>query len=244
MEKLFFKNSQGLSICGILEELSKNDHIVILIHGSASDKNKTSSREMAEELTRRKINSFRIDLNGCGESEGDIYNQTLSGTINDTESAIQFMKDKGYKKIDLFGASAGGIPVIAAALKQDINKIGLKCPVMDFPSQRLRKRGKEYMDKWKKKGEATQVYYGKEIKVSYNFIVDAQNHIMFDKLKDIKCPVLIIHGTEDQDVLIDSSRKAVKLFPNAKLIEIPGANHKFTHHQKLINKLFGDWFEN
>ncbi len=109
-EKIFFENSHGLKICGILEEPNnKRDKIVIVVHGYSSNKNRSSAREIAEELIKRNVNSFRIDLYGCGESEGEFENQTITSSVDDISSAIKLMKKRGYKKIDLFGSSAGGL---------------------------------------------------------------------------------------------------------------------------------------
>ena len=153
-EKIFFENSQGLKICGILEEPNNNkEEIVIIVHGYSSNKNGYSAKQIAEELIKRNMNSFRIDLDGCGESEGEFENQTITSTVDDISSAIELMKKRGYKKIDLFGSSAGGLSVMATALKHpEINRIGLKAPVSDYSSQILRKHGQKYLDEWKEKG--------------------------------------------------------------------------------------------
>lgn len=247
-EKIFFKNSKEQKICGILEEPNENkEEVVVIVHGYSTDKNRSSAKQMAEELTQRKINSFRIDLDGCGESEGEFENQTITSAADDISSAIELMKNKGYKKIDLFGSSAGGLSAMAAALKHpEINKIALKSPVSDYPAQKLRKHGQKYIDDWKEKGSTIYTSGdGRQLKVNYTFFEDAKKHVMYDKVKDIKCPALIIHGTKDDTVNIEDSRKLVKGFPNAKLIELKGADHALAINgdRTQSNKLFGDWFE-
>ncbi len=247
-EKIFFKNSKGLKICGILEEPNRQKgEVVILVHGYSSNKNRSSVKLIAEELIRRNINSFRIDLDGCGESEGEFENQTITSTVDDISSAIKLIKKIGYKKIDLFGSSAGGLSVMATALKHpQINRIGLKAPVSDYPSQRLRKYGQKYVNDWKEKGyNFHECGDGRKLKVNFSFYEDSKKYVMYDKAQKITCPVLIIHGTEDQSVAIEDSRKIIRKFSNGKLIELKGADHKLTidGDMSLSNKLFGDWFE-
>lgn len=40
-------------------------------------------------------------------------------------------------------------------------------------------------------------------------------------------PVLLIHGTDDQIVPISVSEKALTIYPDARMITIPGAAHGF-----------------
>jgi hypothetical protein len=247
-EKLFFENSNGLKIRGILLEPNENKkEVVILVHGYSSHKNGSSSKQMSQELEKRDINSFRIDLNGCGESDGNFSDHTISSAADDVSCAIELMKKRRYEKISLFGSSASGITVMAAALKYpEIKRIGLKAPVSDYPTQKMRKMGKEGIEKWKKEGFN---YYSSrdkgKIKIKYSFYEDAKKHVMYDQAKSIKCPVLIIHGDADFTVLLEQSQKVVEKFPDAKLIVLKGADHGLgiNGDRTLANKLFGDWFE-
>jgi uncharacterized protein len=247
-QKIFLKNSKGLKICGILEEPNINKkEIIILVHGHGSHKDGKSIKIIADEFNKRKMNSFRIDINGCGESEGKFEDQTISNSIDDISSAIELMKQKGYLIINLMGSSCGGLMVMATALKHpEINRIGLKAPVSDYPSQWLWKYGQEEISKWKKDGYMNYVNNkGKIFKQKYIFCKDNEKYVMHLKAQNIKCPILIIHGTEDKSVLIEDSRKLIKIFPNGKLIELKGADHEIEINgdRSLGTKLFADWFE-
>ena len=103
-QKIFFKNSKGQRLCGIIEEPneSKNE-IVIFVHGFSSSKDSLNVKDVTDELSMRKINSFRIDLDGCGESEGDFAEQTITSTVDDVLNAIRLMEERGYQKISLYG---------------------------------------------------------------------------------------------------------------------------------------------
>lgn len=246
--KVFFNNSKSQKICGILEEPDKNStRVVILIHGYSSNKDRTSTRGVAEELNGRGINSLRIDLNGCGESEGEFKYQTITSSVDDTEAAINYLKNTGYQQIELFGSSAGGLTAMATAVRHpEITRLGLKCPVSDYLSQKVRRMGEKKINEWRKTG--TTIYIsgqGKEKEVDYSVFDDYKNHVMFDKVSAIKCPTLIVHGHADGIVDIEDSKKVVKNFPNAKLIIIPGANHTFdkSEDNERVKKIFGEWFE-
>lgn len=248
MKKLFFKNKKELTLCGILEEPNPaKEEVVILVHGYASSKEGRGSSYVAKELTNRKINNFSIDLTGCGESEGDFAETTVTGWSEDVDSAIDLMKERGYQKIDLQGNSAGGIVVMAAALKHpELNRIGLYSTVSDYHTKRLQKNGQKYIDDWKEKGfNYYETQYRGKLKVNYSFYEDAKNNVMYDKVKDIRCPVLIIHGDKDESVPLEQSKRVIKGFPNGKLVILEGADHALEvngDRTKAIN-MFADWFE-
>ena len=218
-----------------------------MVHGHASNKNGKSIFAIAEELTKRKINTLRIDVDGCGESEGKFEDQTISSGADDILSAINFVKEKGYSTINLFGSSCGGLMVMAAALQEpEIKKIGLKAPVSDYPAQWLRKYGQKTIDGWKEKGYRDyKSGKGEILKINYSFIEDCKKYVMVEHAHKIKVPVLIIHGTVDDKVNIEDSRKLVISFPNGKLIELEGADHGLDINGDRTKslKIFGDWFE-
>lgn len=248
MKKRYFFNSKNQKLCGILDELNpEKEEMVIVCHGFSSSKDGGTATTITEKLNKRRINSFRFDFNGCGESEGRFEEVTITQYIDDLESAIKFMKELGYKKIGLFGGSAGGLVCTATAVKHpEIKKIALKAPVSDFVEARINKYGKEGIKEWKEKGYIYYISKGnKRFKVNYTFFEDTKKHIMYDKAKKIKCPVLIIHGDKDKRVPLEQSKKLVKNLNNGSLIIIKGANHFFEgdNYIKKINKMFAEWFK-
>ena len=247
MKKIYFTNSLHQKICGVLEEPNRTlEQIVIMVHGHSSHKNGKSIRLMSEELKKRRINSLRIDLDGCGESEGNFEDQTISSAVDDIISAIKLMKSEGYVRIYLFGSSGGGTAVMATALNySSINKIGLKAPVADFPSHLLRKFGSEYITEWKEKG-----YHhftsddGRILKWNYTFFEDSKKYNIYNHAQKLRCPILIVHGTSDKSVDIENSRKLVSLLPQGRLIELIGADHGLAVEgdRSYSLKIFGDYF--
>ena len=247
-KKIYFFNSKGQKLCGILEEPNPSKkEVVIIVHGFSSSKNRPTPLLLAEELAKRGINSFRIDLDGCGESEGKFEEQTITSAVDDTNSAIDYVKKVGFTGISLFGSSAGGLTVMATALKHpEIKRIALKAPVSDYVAQRIVRMGEVGIEEWRKNGLAEYITGGgKKFILPYSLFEDFKKYIMYDKVKDIRCPTLIIHGDADVVVDIEQSKKVSKNFPNYKLMVLPGANHQLLidGDMSLSVKLFGDWFE-
>ena len=136
---------------------------------------------------------------------------------------------------------------MGAALKyKGINRIGMKAPVSDFPSQKLWKYGDDFFVEWKKRG-----YYeyenrdGLKFKIPYSFYIDSQKYVMYDKVKNINCPVLIVHGDHDESVSLEQSKKIIKNFQKGTLVILRGADHvlDISGDYTLQYELFGDFFE-
>lgn len=225
--KVFFNNSKGDKICGILEDLNK-DKIVIIVHGYSSNKDRVTSTKMAEKLNKRNISTLRIDLYGCGESDGEFEDGTVSEYVDDLNQAINFVKDKGFKDILLFGSSCGGITCLGSALSHpEIVKMALKAPVSDYYNQKIRKKGEDGIKKWRENGSVLyKVKNDKEFRTKYQFFEDSKKWIMYDKVHKIKFPVLILHGDADETVLVEDSKKLVDNLENGQLIIVEGANHQ------------------
>lgn len=246
MEKMFFTNKQGLKLCGVLEAVDSNSkEIVVMVHGYASGKDGSTYVMLQEALAVKKFNSFRFDLAGNGESEGNFEEQTISTMVEDIEAAVKMLQKRGFKVFDVIGSSGGGLASMVFALSHPLRRLALIAPVSDYPSQRRRKYGDELLRQWKEKG---YTFYDSGsrglLKVNYSFFEDAQKHLMREKAHGIKCPVLIVHGDKDADVAIQDSEELVKLLPNAELHVFKGAEHFFKapgQKEKLVT-LIVDWF--
>ena len=117
-EKLFFPDSKGNKLCGVLAETKNktDDPILVLCHGFASSKdgNKYSTAESL--LPKKGVATFRFDFYGHGESEGKFEDITIMEGKDDVLQAVKFLKARGYKKIALLGNSFGGMSCLLAAV--------------------------------------------------------------------------------------------------------------------------------
>jgi pimeloyl-ACP methyl ester carboxylesterase len=64
-----------------------------------------------------------------------------------------------------------------------------------------------------------------------------------EQIREIKIPVLIVHGTEDRVVPIDNSRKLEKQFESSKLVEIQGADHGYQGKELDTAKIIANWIK-
>ena len=233
VEKIFFKDSKGNRIVGSLSNPSKNTEnpIIIICHGFNSKKETIKCVEIEKELIKKNISTLRFDFFGHGESDGKFEDLTISKAVDDVLKAIEFLKEKGYKKIGLVGDSFGGISSINAAAKtNDLYVLGLISPVSNYVDKILAQPEWYDHDTWKKQGYTyyKNEIYGNTIRLNYGFFEDAKNNNGYEAAKKIKIPTLIVHGDEDKSVPVEQSKKTASLIENCRLEIIKGCDHYYT----------------
>jgi dipeptidyl aminopeptidase/acylaminoacyl peptidase len=81
--------------------------------------------------------------------------------------------------------------------------------------------------------------------VSKEFLEEAHKINLASNIKSVKCPVLIVHGTEDDVVSYHDSEKLFESANKPKEIKIiKGADHTFhdEKHEKEVIKISLEWF--
>lgn len=251
MEKpINFKNSKGDNLVGILNETSNKDWVLIMCHGFTSSKNTTNFVKLVGMLEQKEIASLRFDFWGHGESDGNFSDITISEAVDDILNAIKFVKELGYKNVGLLGSSFGGISSIMATSKTtDLSFLCLKSPVSNY-WEVVEEGGKhtpEEMNDWKEKGFREYDSDGKILKLKYSFVEDFDNNKPYEVAKNIKIPTLIVHGDVDNDVPYSQSQKLVSVLPNAELVTVHGADHRYTGEgqaDEMLNAFYNFILEN
>lgn len=240
-EKLFFENSKEARLCGILSSPTSDskNRVIILCHGFATGKDGNTYVNLEKILNDSGISTFRFDFFGHGESEGKIEEITTSEAVDDILNAVRFLKNSGYKRIGLFGSSFGGLAsIISASKTNDLYLLALKSPVSDYSS--LIKAREDWQDRqgWKKKGFT---YFttsnGEKLKLNYSFFEDAEKVNGYRSARKIKLPTLIVHGSQDETVPVEQSKRTASLIANCSLEIIEGADHRYSRPEEFEKML-------
>ena len=195
-----FKNFKNKSLVGLLHTVNSKS-IIIMAHGFSSDK---SSRGRFEKLATAFNNdgydALRFDFTGCGESDNEII--SVITEVNDLNAAIYWIKSLSYQYIGLYGHSFGSF-VCLKCYSPEISTIamsgGLTGPMNYnweeyFGKEKLHQfQDKNYIIKDWDTGSRSQVLIEKQM-------LEDIKHIDQQKLlANVKCPVLIIHGDNEND---------------------------------------------
>ncbi len=240
-EKVFFQNSRGMKLAGILDRPDADGKFpaVVICHGFTGFKEFKPLHELAKLLTENGFVSLRFDFSDCiGESEGKCEDMMLSHQVNDVISAVNFVEDLEFvdrNKIGLTGHSLGGLTaiVVAATDKRIKSLVPISAPAKAewqnlFDESAIRE--------WIQEGYLEyQSYKRGHIKLHHSFIEDFQEYDGTKIIKNVKIPVRIIHGSDDNIVPI---KNAQALFENANepkdLETIENADHMFLKEEYVI----------
>lgn len=246
MNRVEFTNSKNLKLVGNLYP-SVSNSIIIMCHGFLSDKYSRGRFErLIRVLNKSGFSALAFDFRGCGESDDDSI--TVDKEVDDLKSAITFVKSKGYKKIALYGHSLGTLICLKCCTSEIVTMVlsGALTDSMHYNWDEF--FTKDQIQELNDKGYITQPMPGEireKIIIDKQMLVDFELIDQKELLKNITCPILIIHGNNDEEenLLCERSKKAVSLLSNgSKLKVIDGADHSFLEHYDILIDLANDWF--
>jgi len=243
--KVKTKNKNNETLVGVesLPNNVKGKHpAVILVHGFAYYKEEDGIFiELAKRFTREGISSYRFDFSGCGESEGDYTNVTLAKLRDDLDSILEFVRSQATVDQNRLGIVAQSFGTTATiALVPKIKSLVLMGSILNAREVMKNLFGKGYnpdgISILERSDEST-------VQIKPDFWQDFENHDLVNCVKQIKYPILLIHGSEDEDVPISEMEETYQLASKPKeRIIIKGADHCLRPKREEMYKVVIDWF--
>lgn len=195
--------------------------------------NMHSTARYAKILCRQGYAVFIFDF--CGSESGTSQGRkstemSVTTEVVDLLKVIDYVESRPFvnnKHIFLMGCSQGGLVASLAAEKRknEIEKLVLLYPALSIPDDA---RKGSMLDAEFHTDEIPETFVVmKRFNMGKRYMADAIVLSEWKEMMRYKNPVLIVHGTDDELVDIDYARKAAKIFPNAKLVEIDGGHHLF-----------------
>lgn len=231
----------GLHLAGTLVEPGQPaSRAVVLVHGGGVTREEGGFfTRLADGLADAGVASLRFDLRGHGQSEGRQEDLTLSGILNDIRVVLAHVREAtGAEDVTLLGASFGGgiCAYYAGQMPDDVSRLVLFNPQLDYKKRTIDSRAyweNDYLQDDAAQQLASEGFiqftptlkHGRPI---FNEVFWLRPH---EALGGVAAPTLIMHGTKDTIVPIESSRAAAGRFGGpCKLVEIEGSQHGFAVH--------------
>ena len=175
---------------------------VLFCHGFAGQKTGRHRAyvTIAEELAKSGIASLRLDFRGCGDSEGNLFQSSITGQVKDALKGLEFLinqEEIDASSIGILGRSLGGaIAVMTAKQFGSIKSLALWAPVF---STKPWERELALLNKQE------PIIFNGEL-IGRAFLKDLFNmQLGSDLLTLNEVPLLHIHG--DQDFIVNSEHK-------------------------------------
>ncbi len=173
--------------------------------------------------------SLRFDLRAHGQSEGEMQTLTLSGVVNDIRAAVEeAQKVNIAESVNVLAASfSGGLAAFFAARHPAmVNRLVLINPLLHHKRRLIDEKPYWHDDHLDDEAAEQLARHGvlahsPTFKLGRPLLNELFYLRPYDVLGEVTAPTLILHGTADTFIPIDSSRDAVGRFGGeVRLIEI------------------------
>jgi len=219
---------------------------IILVHGFGVEKEEGGMFDrLAEVLSGKELEAlvYRFDFSGCGESEGDYSETSLSKLKSDLFDILNFVKSQSkvdISRIGILGQSFGTSTLVS--LEPDV-----KCIIMMGSIAHPNKLFENKL-KWEKLDmdgiSIKKKSSGKLIKIGPQFWKDFDNYNLLESIRKIDCPILFIHGSKDEKIPLSEMEE---YYQNANGIKekiiLEEANHSLKPCREDMHKIVVDWFK-
>lgn len=235
------RTMDGLHLAATLEEpVGVAEHAVLLVHGAGVTREEGGFfTRLAAGLAEVGVASMRPDLPGHGESEGRQEDMTLSAVLNTIRSGLDYLRSTiNVRSVSLVAASfSGGCAAYYAGKRPaEVDRLVLFNPLIDYKQRFVDEKKaweNDYISEKAGRQLAEQGYVGHS--PTFKLGRPMLNEVFWlqprGALGEIQAPTLIVHGTEDTFISVESSRQADKqLACEHQLLELTGAQHGFAVH--------------
>lgn len=199
-EEVFLKTGGDAVINAIHFKTESPKGVILYFHGNAGDLSRWGN--IAEYFVEQQYDVFIMDYRTYGKSTGPLSENAL---YDDAQFCYKYLKERYQESdISLYGRSLGTGMATYLASKNKPKQLILETPyysIVDVAASRF--------PMFPVKKLMTYTF------PSYKFI------------QKVSCPILIIHGTQDMVVPIESGLKLFELAPNGNsvFVTVEGANH-------------------
>ena len=235
-KKVNFTNKNGYQLSARIE-FPANQHphtYAIFAHCFTCTKNLPAVRHISRALVREGIALLRFDFTGLGESEGDFADTNFSTNLTDIYAAADFLKENYEAPEILIGHSLGGAAMLHAACNVDSVKAvaTIGSPYNPIHVHHL---FAENLDEIHAHGRAKVNIGGRPFTVKKQFLDDLQNHSPFEKLRNLRKAVLVLHSPQDKTVEIDNAAKIYQAaFHPKSFLSLDGADHLLSKKEDAL----------
>jgi putative redox protein len=190
--------------------------------------------QIAGALVKHGIAVLRFDFTGLGHSEGEFANTSFSSNVGDLVAAADWLRREHSAPALLIGHSLGGAAVLAAAGSlPEVRAVA----TIGAPSDPGHVAGlfREQVPEIEARGEALVQLAGRPFRIRREFLADAAEQNLREKVGRLGRALLILHSPVDETVAIGN---ATGIFVNARhpksFVSLADADHLLRRRSDAI----------
>ena len=231
--------------------IKKNSRItVVFFHGFMSDMIGKKPKAIEKFCINKKINFMKFEYSGHGKSTGKFIDGNISKWSSEIKQLIK-SKTKKDENLIFIGSSMGSwvsLNLFPYFKKQIKGFIG----IASAPEFLQNLMWKKFSKKIKKIIMTKKIYYLKQgsnvYPITKQLILDGKKNKVLNNKINLKIPIILFHGTKDDVVPLNFSKKILRICKKSqkKLIKIKNGNHSLSRKKDLericveLNRLLKD----
>ena len=235
VERTEFVGSEGQKLAARLDSPDGEVHAYALFaHCFTCGKDIFAASRIAQALTEHGIAVLRFDFTGLGASEGEFANTNFSSNVADLVGAANHLRTSFLAPSLLIGHSLGGAAVLAAAGElPEVRAI----VTIGAPSDPAHVSGlfSAHLEEIETQGEAQVQLSGRPFRIKRQFLQDAAEHRLAEKIAQLRKALLVMHSPTDQTVDISNALQIFKAAKHPKsFVSLDDANHLLSRKSDAI----------
>lgn len=221
-------NNEGLY--SYPETNTKQSPAVLLIHGLALNMHEPGYDQLNDLLVEAGFAVYRMNLSS------DEY-ITLSSWATEVTGLYDFVKERGHQKISIVAHSLGAAATIVSQLP--LQRLVLLAPACDF----VETMKNVFKDGFNLDGVSVRKWSETfETRLGPEFLHDTKQYDLVQLIKQQQTPLLYVHGTLDNKVMLNSSYKLYEQAGTSVKQEYIGQfNHMLNPDRETIFQIITQW---
>lgn len=247
VQSISIENKDGHKLAAYLfMPESRPQLFLVVCHGFRGAK-ENSGRifGFAQRVNELKVGVLAFDFSGSGESEGDFSAMTLSRQASDLARVIDYLDIEYGLPVVLLGRSFGGSTAIAAGARDERVAAFILWSTPIFLEETFTDM---VPDEYKNLPPGQLIHIrdeAGEYDLGSEFLQDFANHDIDSYLKAMQNrPVLIVHAQDDEVVPVNNAVYMQQKLPQAQLLLVEQAGHRFLAKTKIREDLTLEWLQN
>jgi len=225
-ERVEFASRRGNLLVGDLHRASRElGPTLLLCHGMESTRHGTKQQAIVERFLPLGFSVLRFDFSFVGESEGRFEDLTLTGEVDDTLGALDFLQEFAPKRVVLVGSSLGGAVALLAAARtpERVHAIATIAAVADT-TLFTKTLTEDEIEAWRRTGRRRW----RDGYLNVSFLEDVERVDIPLAVTTLSQPLLVLHG--EADTVVPPEHAAVLAAAAAGKVTLamfPGVGHRF-----------------